>query len=147
MNKSQRLGWRPIAAAYLVCLLGLALLDAVWLGYVAADFYRDRIGHLMAATPRVDAAVAFYLIYPAAIVLFAIKPAIDASSPSRGAKLGAAFGFFAYATYDLTNLATLRDWSVPVSVLDVAWGAAISAVLAWLGQRAACAVVRKRRDP
>ncbi|MEO8279311.1 MAG: DUF2177 family protein [Ideonella sp.] len=143
MNATLRLGWRPILIAYAACLLGLAVLDAIWLGIVAADFYQTRIGHLMATTPRLDAALAFYLIYPAAIVLFAVKPAIEGDNASSAWRLGAAFGFFAYATYDLSNLASLRDWPVLVSAVDMVWGTVLSATTAWLGHRAARAAMAR----
>ncbi len=145
MNTSRQPVLPMLAGAYGACLLALALLDAVWLGLVAADFYRAHLGHLMAEQPRFDAAIAFYLIYPAGVVLFAVRPAVESESSAKALQLGAAFGFFVYATYDLTNLATLRDWSVLVSVIDVAWGTGLSACISWLGLRAALAVARRSR--
>ena len=123
--------------AYVAAVLVLAALDAAWLGFVATDFYRVQIGHLMAPAPRLGVAAAFYLLYLGGVLLFAVKPALDAQSAGRALALGAAFGFFAYMTYDLTNLATLRDWPVLVAVVDIAWGMFVSAASAWAAYRAA----------
>jgi uncharacterized membrane protein len=123
--------------AYAAALVALGALDALWLGIVAPDFYRAWIGHLMAATPRLDAALAFYLIYPIGVVLFAVAPSFGQSGSGHAVRYGAAFGFFCYATYDLTSLATLRDWSVLVSLVDIAWGVVITAAAAWAGHRGA----------
>lgn len=123
--------------AYAAALVALGLLDAVWLGIVAPDFYRAWIGHLMADTPRLDAALAFYLLYPVGVVLFAVAPAFDQARATRAVRLGAAFGFFCYATYDLTSLSTLRNWSVLVTLVDVIWGSVVTAATAWAGHRGA----------
>lgn len=123
--------------AYVAAVLMLAGLDAVWLGFVATDFYRAQIGHLMAPAPRLGVAAAFYLLYLGGVLLFAVKPALELRSAGRALALGAAFGFFAYMTYDLTNLATLRDWPVSVAVVDMAWGSFLSAASAWGGYQAA----------
>lgn len=123
--------------AYVAAVLMLAGLDAVWLGWVATDFYRAQIGHLMAPAPRLGVAAAFYLLYLVGVLLFAVKPALEARSAGRALALGAAFGFFAYMTYDLTNLATLRDWPLRVVVVDIAWGMFVSASSAWAAYRAA----------
>lgn len=127
-------------AAYGGALAVLVVMDAVWLGFVATDFYRDRIGHLMAAQPRFGVAAAFYLLYLVGVVIFAVRPALAAGSATRALVLGGGFGFFAYMTYDLTNLATLRDWPVMVAVVDMTWGTVLSAASAWGGYRAARAV-------
>lgn len=116
--------------AYAACLVLLGALDAIWLGVAAAGFYQAGIGHLMAASPRLDAVLAFYLMYPVGILVFAVRPARNAA---QAAGWGAALGCFAYATYDLTNLATLRDWPVLVSVVDIAWGTVLGAALGWAG--------------
>lgn len=127
-------------AAYAGALGVLVVMDAVWLGFVATDFYRDRIGHLMAESPRLGVAAAFYLLYLVGVVIFAVRPALAAGSATRAVLLGGGFGFFAYMTYDLTNLSTLRDWPVSVAVVDMAWGTLLSAASAWGGYRAAWAV-------
>jgi uncharacterized membrane protein len=120
-------------AAYAGTALVMLVLDAVWLGLVAAPLYQQGIGHLMAESPRLGVAALFYLLYPLGIVLFAVaaRPA-GAWQPTLLA--GALFGFFAYATYDLTNLATLKGWPVWLSLIDIAWGSLVSAVSAGAGR-------------
>jgi uncharacterized membrane protein len=108
------------------------LIDLVWLGFVARDFYRSQIGSLMADPIVWWAAILFYLFSIAGIVFFAVMPAIDAGSWTKALMLGAAFGFFTYMTYDLTNLATLQGWSVRLVVVDIAWGTVLSGTVATL---------------
>jgi uncharacterized membrane protein len=91
----------------------------------------------MADTPNMPAAVAFYLVYIFGVLFFAVRPALAAGDWRVGLLNGALFGFFAYATYDLTNLATLKGWSLPVSLVDIAWGAVLSAIAASAGSLAA----------
>jgi len=121
------------AAAYLATLVVLVVCDFVWLSVVGAGVYRPRLGDLLLARPNLPAAAAFYLVYAAGIVVFAAGPALRAGSWPRGLMLGALFGFFAYATYDLTNLATLRGWSAVVTLIDIAWGAVLSGAAAAAG--------------
>lgn len=123
--------------AYVAALAVLAVLDAVWLGAVAKDFYRGQIGHLMAEQVRFGVAASFYLLYVVGVVVFAVAPAIAAQSVPRALMMGALFGFFAYMTYDLTNLATLRGWSWQVTLADIAWGSFVSAAAAGAGCAAA----------
>ncbi|QTN21102.1 DUF2177 family protein [Rhizobacter sp. AJA081-3] len=120
-------------AAYAATALVMLVLDAIWLGLIAAPLYQQGIGHLMAPQPRLGVAAIFYLLYPLGIVIFAVaaRPA-GAWQPTLLA--GALFGFFAYATYDLTNLATLKGWPIGLSLVDVAWGSAVSAVSAGAGR-------------
>jgi uncharacterized membrane protein len=116
----------------LVIFLGI---DAVWLGLVAPKFYRSQIGHLMAEKANLPAALVFYLLFIGVLVYFVVSS--GASMPMREVILrGALFGLVTYATYDLTNLATLRDWPVLLTIVDLMWGtfltAATSAVAVWL---------------
>jgi uncharacterized membrane protein len=126
-----------VAVAYLVVLALFALVDTLWLGVVARGFYRAELGALLAPQVRLDAAVLFYLVYAAGIVVFAVAPAIRAESLLTALVKGGLFGFFAYATYDLTNLATLRDWPLRMSLVDIAWGTALTAGCAVAGGLAA----------
>lgn len=105
------------------------LIDMVWLGFVANRFYQDQIGHLLGPV-NWTAAIVFYLIYIVGILIFAVVPALEAGSWQRAVILGALFGFFAYATYDFTNLATLKDWPLTVVVVDVVWGAVLTGSVA-----------------
>jgi uncharacterized membrane protein len=119
--------------AYAVTATVFLLVDLVWLGFAARAFYRTNIGALLADQINVTAAVIFYLLYIAGIVIFAISPALESGSWRTSLIMGSLFGFFAYATYDMTNLATLRDWPVAVAVVDMAWGAFLTGLSATAG--------------
>ena len=126
---------------YAITLVIFFAIDLVWLGVVAKNFYRQYIGHLMSPDVNWGAAILFYLIYIGGIVFFAIKPAIEAGSAARALAYGAAFGFIAYATYDLTNQATMRDWPVLVTVVDLAWGTVLTATVAYLAYQVSSRVL------
>ncbi len=119
--------------AYVATMIVFAVVDFVWLGFVAKDLYRNGIGHLMAPTPYWPAAVVFYLLFIVGLVFFAVSPALDAGEWTRALLNGALFGFFCYATYDLTNYATLKGWPLSIVLSDLAWGAFVSAVAATAG--------------
>ncbi|MEO5763743.1 MAG: DUF2177 family protein [Casimicrobiaceae bacterium] len=121
---------------YLATLAAICVLDALWLGFVARDFYRGQIGALMLERPRWGAAGLFYAVYALATVFFAIAPAQDHGGWLRALMLGALLGLFCYATYDLTNLATLKGWSVAVAAADIAWGIAVTAAASMAGHAA-----------
>ena len=112
---------------YPIALPVFFALDMVWLGLVAKNFYRDQIGVLMKDDINWMAAIAFYLLFIAGLVLFVIGPAIERNSWVHALVFGALFGFISYATYDLTNLATLKDWPLLVTIVDLAWGAVLAA--------------------
>jgi uncharacterized membrane protein len=116
---------------YLITVPIFFLIDLFWLGIVARDFYKRQLGYLM--KPQVDwaAAIVFYLLFIVGIVIFAVRPALEADRPAHALLYGALFGFFAYATYDLTNLATVRDWPLAVTVVDLAWGTILCGGVAW----------------
>ena len=117
---------------YIATLVLFAGIDVVWLGFVANRFYRAELGSLMTQNFNVGAAVAFYLIYALGTVIFAISPTL-ASGTWRDALLwGALFGFFAYATYDLTNLATLKGWPMRLTFVDLAWGTILTGTVSAL---------------
>lgn len=119
-----------LVSAYLTTLIAFAIVDTLWLGVVARAFYQAELGSLRAEQIDFRAAVAFYLIFSAGIVVFAVLPALRAESLGNALLYGALFGFFCYATYDLTNLATLRDWPLRMSLVDIAWGTVLTAVTA-----------------
>jgi uncharacterized membrane protein len=125
-------------AAYGTALLVLTVLDGLWLGLVARDFYQREIGALMVSDVRKLPALLFYLGYPMGLVLLALTPRPD--SLAQALMRGALMGLVAYGTYDLTNLATLKGWSARMAVVDTAWGMAVSAAAAaavwWMAQRA-----------
>jgi len=128
--------------AYVASALVMAGLDFVWLSTLSGPLYRRALGPVMAENPNMAAAVAFYVIYVAGIVLIAVRPALTTGDWKSAAVTGALFGFFAYATYDLTNLATLKIWSLQVSLIDMAWGALLTAIAASAGALAAIKFVK-----
>jgi uncharacterized membrane protein len=120
--------------AYAAVALSMLVLDLVWLGLVARPMYAAGIGHLMAERPNWLAAGLFYLVYALGLLRFAVLPFDAAAGWSEPLLTAAAFGFFAYATYDLSNLATLKDWPWAVSIADMAWGSAASALACGAGR-------------
>jgi uncharacterized membrane protein len=116
--------------AYAAALIPFCALDFIWLSLMGPRLYKPALADMVAAAPRLEPAVAFYLVYIAGIVFFAVKPALAAVSWRTALVNGAALGFVAYATYDLTNQATLRIWSIRVTILDLAWGAFATALAA-----------------
>lgn len=115
---------------FLVALPVFFAIDMVWLGLVARNFYRDHLGALMRTDVNWTAAVIFYLIFIVGLVVFVIDPAVANGSWTEAVWRGALFGLITYATYDLTNLATLRDWSLLVTVVDLAWGMVLATSVA-----------------
>ena len=121
--------WR-IAAAYLATALVFGALDAVWLTQSFSAVYLPEIGKLTLPSPEPVASLAFYLVYIAGVVRFAVAPALSSGGALRAATQGAWLGLIAYATYDLTNLATLQHWTLKVSLIDMAWGCFATATAA-----------------
>lgn len=117
----------------------MAVIDAVWLSVIANKFYKSQIGPLLLEKPNMPAAVIFYIIYVVGIVAFVLAPAIEKGSWQYAVGYGALFGFVTYATYDLTNLATLKGWTTKLVIVDLLWGAVLTAGVAgltyWVLQR------------
>jgi len=111
-----------ILKLYLIALPTFFIIDMIWLGLVAKRFYQEQIGFLMKSNINWGAALAFYFLFILGLVVFVVRPAIDSSSWLKLIVLGALFGLITYATYDLTNLATLKDWPLLVTVVDLIWG-------------------------
>jgi uncharacterized membrane protein len=105
-------------------------IDMLWLGLLARNFYQTNLRHLLSPEVNWPAAFVFYFIYIAGILLFAVRPGLEAQSLGRACLWGALFGFFTYATYDLTNLATLRDWPLSIVLVDIAWGTVLCTLVA-----------------
>lgn len=126
---------------YAACVAVFFALDLLWLGVVAKGFYRAQMGHLLRPDVRWGAALSFYLIYVAAIVVLCVAPAVEKQSIGRALALGALFGLAAYAAFDLTSLALLKEFPVKVVFVDLAWGmvltAAVSAAGYWTALRIA----------
>jgi uncharacterized membrane protein len=104
------------------------IIDMVWLGFVASDFYRTRLAHVIGDI-NWTAAIIFYFIFLIGLVIFAIYPAVARGEWQYALLYGGMFGFFTYATYDLTNLATLRDWPLSVTLVDMAWGTVLGGLV------------------
>ena len=130
-------------AAYAGSSIVMVLLEMLWLGVIAMPLYQQGIGHLMAETPDIGVALLFYLLYPLGGVIFAVSPRANSSNWTMTLTMGGLFGFFAYATYDLTNLATLRHWPVGLSLIDMVWGTGLSAASAAGGKAALVWATRK----
>ncbi|BDT66613.1 hypothetical protein os1_07760 [Comamonadaceae bacterium OS-1] len=114
----------------------MVAMDVLWLGFIAKSLYQDGIGHLMAERPQAWAALAFYVVYAVGLVVFVVAPRAGVAGWYSTALMAALFGFVAYATYDLSNLATLRAWPLWLSLVDMAWGSVVSAVAATAGKLA-----------
>jgi uncharacterized membrane protein len=115
---------------YLVAAVVFLAIDAIWLGYVARDFYKERLGALLLDQPRLGIAAGFYALYVIGLLYFAVVPGLNAQSFALAAFNGALFGMFCYMTYDATNLSTMRGFSGTVAVVDVLWGTMLSAFTA-----------------
>jgi uncharacterized membrane protein len=115
---------------YLLTLPVFFGIDMLWLGFVAKGFYRNNLGHLLRPDVNWAAALIFYLLYIFGILIFATLPALEKNSLRQAVVLGGLFGLFTYATYDLSNLATLKDWPINVVFVDIVWGMALTASVA-----------------
>lgn len=117
-------------AAYVTAALVMGILDYLWLTNTVEPIYHKALGAIMADNPNMAAAVIFYLVYIVGILIFAVRPALASGDWKTAALFGALFGFFAYSTYDLTNMATLKVWSLKVTVIDIVWGTFLTGVTA-----------------
>lgn len=125
-----------IAAGYLATALTMLVLDAVWLTMAVPRLYQPRIGELLAAKPSLPPAVIFYLLYVTGIVVLAVLPAMREGGWRRLLVHAAVFGLVAYATYDLTNQATLKTWSTTITLVDMVWGTLVTTLSASAGYAA-----------
>lgn len=119
---------QPVAL-YIIATITFFSIDLIWLGLIARKFYFEQLGNLAKSPNDINwfAAIIFYLIFILGILVFAVFPALNENSIQKAILLGALFGFIAYATYDLTNLATLKDWPIKLVAVDMLWGATLSA--------------------
>ncbi len=122
-----------ILATYAATLIGFLAIDFIWLGFIATKFYKDQLGEMMLDKPHMGVAFAFYALYAAGMVLFAVMPGLEARSWAKTALLGGALGLVAYGTYDLTNYATLKNWPLTMTLVDLGWGASVTAAGATIG--------------
>jgi uncharacterized membrane protein len=122
-------------AAYATAVVVFFVVDMAWLGVMAPRVYRPALGDILLPGVNLAPAVVFYVLYPAGLIAFAVVPALKDDTVSTALLYGALYGFFTYATYDLTNHATIRNWTLQITIIDISWGtllAAISAAVSFL---------------
>ena len=119
--------------SYALTFVVFFIIDMAWLGFIAKDLYKKYLGDLLSEQVNWAAAIIFYLLFIVGIFIFAILPSVEKESLSSAITLGALFGFFTYATYDLTNLATLKGWSTTIVFIDIIWGAVLTALVSTAG--------------
>lgn len=122
-----------VIISYILTTIVFLIIDLVWLGFIAKDLYRKYLGKFLSDEVNWTAAIIFYLIYIVGISVFAIYPAVNKDSVFQAIILGGLFGFFAYATYDLTNLATLKGWPLTIVFIDIIWGIVLTALVSVSG--------------
>jgi uncharacterized membrane protein len=132
----------PYAVGYLAALVVFAVVDGAWLYVMGQHLYKPTLGDILEPNIRLAPAIAFYLLFPVGLSIFAIDPALRSGSVSTALVYGALFGLFAYATYDLTNYATLRNWTLQLTLVDVAYGAVVAGLAAAAGYWAATTFAR-----
>jgi len=133
----------------MVTLIVFVVMDAAWLMLVALKMFQSQLGAILQPEPMLGAAIVFYLIYTFGLVVLAVRPAVAAGSLAVAATKGAVLGLTAYATFDLTNLAVIKGWTIELATIDIAWGAVVSAIASMAGCAAglrAAASVRARRE-
>ena len=135
---------KVLLSAYFTTLAALFGIDFVWLSLASEKLYRPILKDILVDGFRPAPAIAFHLVYAAGLVYFAVRPGLASESWGRAVLNGALFGFFAYATYDLTSQATLRNWTTTLTVADMAWGTILSALAAAIGVAATKAIVGDR---
>lgn len=118
---------------YILTFLSFLAVDGVWLGLVAKNFYAKHLGFLMSPTPNLLAAFLFYLLNIVGLMILVVVPALRENNLAKALWLGALYGLCTYATYDLTNLATIKNWPLLVTVVDLLWGITITTFTAWAG--------------
>ena len=137
---------RELLVAYGVALVIFLVLDAIWLTSMLERLYRPALGHLLAPQVSLPPAILFYLLYVAGIVGFAVAPALEAHGARIALLHGAALGLLAYATYDLTNQATLPGWPWAVTLADLAWGTVATGLAGWATAKVMLALRRRQPD-
>ena len=118
---------------YLCTLVAFFAIDMVWLVLVARGFYKEHLGFLLRPDPNWTAAIVFYLLFVGGLLVFVVVPSLQAGSAKKVLILGALFGLITYATYDLTNLATVKDWPLIVTAVDMLWGGMLATAVSYLG--------------
>jgi uncharacterized membrane protein len=117
---------------YGVVFITFFTIDLLWLGIFAKNLYKKYLGYILSPNTNWLAAISFYLLYIAGIVFFVISPAMEKKSWKYALFAGMFFGFITYATYDLTNLATLKDWPIKITIIDLIWGSTLGGAVSWI---------------
>jgi uncharacterized membrane protein len=120
------------ALAYVLCLLLFAAIDITWLMTMGGKLYKQTLGDILLPQVFFPPAVAFYLLYPVGVIIFSVAPALKTGSLTTALTYGALFGLFTYGTYELTNFATLRNWTLQITLIDIAYGAIATGTIAAL---------------
>jgi uncharacterized membrane protein len=124
---------KAILFTYVLMAVFFLTVDLLWLGVIAKNFYQNQLGRFFSDRVNWTAAIVFYLLFLIGIMIFVVYPAVAQDSLVRAIVLGVLFGFFTYATYDLTNLATLKDWPMPVVIVDILWGMVLCGAVSAVG--------------
>ena len=119
--------------SYLLTFAVFFVIDMAWLGFVAKDLYKKYLGSFLSDQVNWPAAFVFYLLFIVGVFIFAILPAVEKDSVRTAILLGGLFGFFTYATYDLTNLATLKNWPIAIVFIDVVWSFVLTGMVSTAG--------------
>jgi uncharacterized membrane protein len=119
--------------SYALTFVVFFIVDMAWLGLIAKDLYKKYLGDFLSEQVNWTAAVVFYLLFIVGVFIFAIMPAVEKNSLASAITLGALFGFFTYATYDLTNLATLKNWPITIVFIDIIWGSVLTGIVSTAG--------------
>jgi uncharacterized membrane protein len=119
--------------SYALTFLVFFIIDMAWLGFIAKDLYKKYLGGFLSEQVNWTAAVIFYLLFIVGVFIFAILPSVEKNSLASAIVLGALFGFFTYATYDLTNLATLKGWPINIVFIDILWGSVLTSIVSTAG--------------
>jgi len=124
--------FKQMVLLYIMTLAVFFVIDMIWLGVVAKGFYRRHLGFLMSPKVNWISAILFYLLFIIGLLVFVIRPALIGGVPLNVLFYGALFGLISYATYDLTNLATIKDWPLVVTVVDLIWGTVLGGVVSYI---------------
>ncbi len=124
--------FKQMILLYIITLVIFFVIDMIWLGVVSKGFYRRHLGAFMIPKVNWTAAMLFYLLFIVGLLVFVVRPALAAAAPLNALFYGALLGLISYATYDLTNLATLKDWPLVVTVVDLIWGTVLGGVVSYI---------------
>ncbi len=124
---------KSVILSYLLTFIVFLMIDMLWLGVIAKNIYQKYLGNFLTDSVNWTAAFIFYFLFVVGISIFVIYPSVNKGSVLHAIFMGALFGLFTYATYDLTNLATLKGWPLPIVFIDIIWGSVLSAVVSVSG--------------